>query len=165
MRTEPRPSEGVKNRNVRRSAAPESSQGQAKRSPRVTGNKRMEPWRGDRRSIMAIISAAPAGAGFVGFPGTPGRASFARAYFLIAAPRLASDYFTAPHTRGSEDPARCGSDSVIPRASSNLRDTPRDRPTGGPVSGSRILPRAENRHSTSPNVNRALPESVSASRR
>ena len=51
-----------------------------------------------------MISVAPAGAGFVACPTTPGCASLARGYLLIAAARLTSIYFTASDGRGSDGP-------------------------------------------------------------
>jgi hypothetical protein len=79
------------------------------RSPRVTGSERMEPRRGDRRPFMAIISVAPAGAGLVESLGTPGCASLAWGYSLIAAPRLTFHCFTASEGAGRGKPNRARS--------------------------------------------------------
>ena len=56
------------------------------------------------RLIEAMVSVAPAGAGFFACPTTPGCASLARSYLLIAAPRLTSimaQPLTLPHFAGS----------------------------------------------------------------
>jgi hypothetical protein len=53
---------------------------------------------------MSIISVTPAGAGLVGLPGTPGYASLAWGYFLIAAPRLTFHYFRVTEGAGWEKP-------------------------------------------------------------
>jgi hypothetical protein len=49
-------SEAVKKSRSGPGGLSENSRGQAKRSPRLEGNERMEPWRGVRKPFMAISS-------------------------------------------------------------------------------------------------------------